>query len=136
MHAIAHHLADKFPHARQRMEQSRDVAEMVGFFSDDAVLSNLGAEHDRRGADGARYFWQAYLDRFAEIRSEFTHLHMSERAIILEWTSGGRHNDGRPLSYRGVSVLAFNSHAKINHFRAYYDSAVFLEITTTSNAPE
>ena len=136
MHAIAHHLADQLPHALQRMEQSRDVAELVALFADDAVLSNLGAGHGQHGADGARHFWQGYLERFAEIRSEFTHLHMSERAVILEWISEGRHNDGRPPSYRGVSILAFYSHAKINYFRAYYDSAVFLETTATRGVEE
>ena len=80
MFASTHHLAEQFPHALQRMEQSRDVDEPVGFFAETAVLSNLGDGHERRGPEGARQFWQAYLDRFAGIRSEFTHLHMSERA--------------------------------------------------------
>jgi len=122
MFPTAHHLADQFPHALQRMEQTRDVAELAHFFAADAVLSNPGEAHERRGEEGVRDFWQAYLQCFAEIRSEFTHLHMSGRAIILEWLSAGRHADGRPLSYRGVSILAFNPEGKITKFLTYYNT--------------
>ncbi len=132
MFTNAHHLAEHFPNALMRMEQSRDVGELVGFFADGAVLSNLGAEHETRGADGARHFWQAYMDRFGEVHSHFTHLHMAERAVILEWCSIGKHNDGRPLSYRGISILAFDPQGKISEFRAFYDSAAFV---TTLNSP-
>ena len=126
MFTTAHKLAEHFPNALLRMELSRDVEDLTGFFADDAMLSNLGAEYETRGAEGARHFWQAYLERFSEIRSEFTHLHMSERALILEWCSTGQHTDGRPLSYCGVSILAFDLQGKITRFRTYYDSAAFV----------
>lgn len=136
MFATAHQLAEQFPHALQRMERSRDVAELTGFFADDAMLSNLGAEHDRSGSEGVRHFWLSYLERFAEIRSEFTHLHMSARAVILEWCSEGRHTDGQPLSYCGVSILEFDPAGKIIEFRTYYDSAAFLEKTAVPGIQE
>ena len=126
MSTIAQHLAEQFPDALQRMEQSRDVGELTGFFSGDAVLSNLGAEHDRRGPDGVRHFWETDLERFAEIRTQFLHHHLSGQAVILEWSSEGRHAGGQPLSYSGVSILEFNPQGKIAGFRAYYDSAAFV----------
>ena len=135
MFTISHHLAEHFPHALRRLEQSRDVGELVGFFADDARLSNLGVEHDARGPAGAHHFWQSYLHRFARIRSEFRHLHMSERAFILERRSEGRHADGLPLCYSGVSILAFDPQGKITDFRAYYDSALLVEKATAPTAP-
>ena len=126
MSTIAQHLAEQFPDALQRMEQSRDISEVTGFFAEDAVLSNLGAEHDRRGPDGVRHFWETYLERFAEIRTQFLHHHLSGQAVILEWCSEGRHAGGQPLSYCGVSILVFDPQGKISGFRAYYDSAAFV----------
>ena len=117
MFTISHHLAEHFPHALRRLEQSRDVGELVGFFADDARLSNLGVEHDARGPGGAHHFWQSYLDRFARMRSE------------------GRHADGLPLCYSGVSILAFDPQGKITDFRAYYDSALLVEKATAPTAP-
>ena len=126
MSTIAQRLAEQFPGALQRMEQSRDIGELTGFFAEDAVLSNLGAEHDRHGPEGVRHFWQSYLERFAEIRTQFLHHHVSGQAVILEWCSEGRLNGGHPLSYSGVSILAFDPQGKIAGFRAYYDLAAFV----------
>ena len=135
MFTVAHHLAETFPHALQSMERLRDVKELLGFFADDAVLSNLGAAHDLHGTAGVSQFWRSYLDRFSEIRSEFTHLHMSSRAVVLEWCSEGRLTDGQPISYAGVSILAFNPEGKISEFRTYYDSAAFVGKAASSSAP-
>lgn len=129
--SIAHHLADQFPHALQRMEKTRDVSELLTFFSDDAVLSRSGGGHKQSGQAGVQKFWQEYLHCFAEVHSEFTHLHMSARALILEWVSVGRHADGQPLSYCGVSILAFNPDGQITEFRTYYDST---SLTGTNRA--
>lgn len=129
MHNTAHQLAEQFPHALQRMEQSRDVEELVAFFTADAKFSKLGATNGQQESEGASQFWQTYLKQFSEIHSEFTHLHMSERAVVLEWVSEGAHADGRAISYRGVSILVFDTSAKITNFRTYYDSAAFMEKT-------
>ena len=127
---IAHHSAEHFPLALRRMEQSRDVERIFGFFAEDAVLSHPGAGHDQRGTEGVRNFWQTYLERFEVIRSEFTHLPNSGRALILEWCSEGRHTDGKPLVYSGASILEFDPPGKIAAFRTYYDSAAFVEKIT------
>lgn len=126
MTADAQQIAEQFPRALQRMEQSRDPAELAGFFAEDAQLSNLGAAHDLRGAEGVQQFWRSYLDRFSEIRSEFSNAIVAERAVMLEWHSDGTQPDGQPISYRGVSILVLGEGGKVSEFRTYYDSAAFV----------
>ena len=47
MFTTAHQLAEQFPHALQRMERRRDVGELTGFFSQNAVLSKTRAGPDQ-----------------------------------------------------------------------------------------
>lgn len=52
-----------------------------------------------------------------------------ENSVALEWTSQGSLRTGRPISYRGVSVLE-GDETEIRSFRTYYGSAAFLSDTT------
>ena len=44
--------------------------------------------------------------------------------FTLEWTSDATLTDGRPLQYRGVTVIVLDGD-KITKLRTYYDSAQF-----------
>lgn len=126
MAADPHQIAKDFQSALQRMEQSRNVEDLAGFFSDDAELSNLGAAQGLRGAEGVRQFWQNYLQPFREIRSEFYNSFAGDGTAALEWRSEGALTSGQPISYRGVSVLVLDAAGKVREFRAYYDSVAFV----------
>jgi ketosteroid isomerase-like protein len=121
-----HQIAQQFQAALQRMEQTRNVEDITGFFSDDAELSNLGAAHGLRGAEGVRQFWRNYLQPFSDVRSEFYNSFAGDGTTALEWRSEGTLTTGQPISYRGVSVLVLNDAGKVREFRTYYDSAAFV----------
>ena len=114
-------LPARFKEALQQTEQSRDPSAVASLFKNGASLTNLGGDH---GNDATK-FWQIYLDQFSEIRSEFTGEITSDSSAALEWQSRGKLSDGRPVDYRGVSLIEFDNDA-VTSFRTYYDSAEFV----------
>ena len=114
-------LPARFKQALQEAEKTRDAKQMTGLFEKGAKLTNLGGDH---GTD-ALEFWQKYLEQFREIRSEFTSEVVNENGAALEWNSRGTTADGKPVEYRGISVLEFEGE-RATAFRTYYDSAAFL----------
>ena len=111
----------RFKKALQETEAKREAGPVAGLFAAGAALSNLGGDH---GTD-PRAFWQIYLDQFREIRSEFSGEIVTERSAALEWSSRGTTAEGKPVEYRGVSLIEFNADA-VTSFRTYYDSAAFV----------
>ena len=118
-------LPAQFKQALQQTEQSRDATAVARLFREGAHLTNLGGDH---GTDATK-FWQLYLEQFSEIASEFTGEIVSDRTAALEWQSRGKLADGRPVEYRGVSVIEFD-HDGVTSFRTYYDSAAFVRNRT------
>lgn len=118
---MSEHIIARFKNALQQTETERDAAPVAQLFAEGAPLSNLGGDqtHD------ATEFWSKYLEQFEEIRSDFTKEIASESGAALEWSSRGRTKDGRPIDYRGVSLLEFDGE-KLTSFRTYYDSAAFV----------
>ncbi|UMG92124.1 nuclear transport factor 2 family protein [Nocardioides sp. TF02-7] len=100
---------------------------LLGLFADDAEL--LRPEVAARGSstsDPAAY-WQAYLDQFDEISTDFDTVREAPRAAWLEWHSTGRLSTGRDVSYSGVSLLDLDDDGRVTRFATYYDTAAFLE---------
>lgn len=111
-----------FIDALHRLEQSGDVEPMVAQFAADAELVNL-ARHDA-GNDGARTFWQRYRQQFGEIESRFSRIIETGSDAVLVWRSRGSLSQGRPIDYRGVSLLSLRD-GKVARFETVYDSAAF-----------
>ena len=59
------------------------------------------------------------------MRSEFTDTRRAHGFAALEWKSDGALPDGKPVRYRGVSLIDFDGE-RVRRFRTYYDTAVFL----------
>ncbi|MBY0459272.1 MAG: nuclear transport factor 2 family protein [Gemmataceae bacterium] len=117
--------AESFIRALQQSEQTRDVEPLVEQFDDQAEVENLTAQSPARGRDGAREFWTKYLDSFQNVKSRFTHVFEADSVAVLEWISEGALPDGKPIRYRGVSVLELAG-GRVRRFRTYYDSAAFV----------
>ena len=126
-------MAQTFADALQRTEEGRDPAPLVELFAEDADLRNLAFAEE--GIEGARGFWQTYLDQFDRIRSEFSHLIEQDGQAALVWTSEGALKGGRPIAYRGVSVIEF-ADGKVHHFETVYDSAAFVRPAAEGEATE
>jgi len=107
-------MATRFQQALQQAEKSRDPSIIAGLFHEGARLTNLGGDH---GTDATK-FWQIYLEQFSGIRSEFVAEVTSEGSAALEWRSRGKLADGRPVDYRGLSLIDFNEDG-VTSFRAY-----------------
>ena len=122
-------MAQSFADALRQVEDSQDPQPLIQLFAEDAELRNLAIAE--RGIEGARRFWQTYLDQFDRIRSEFSHLIEQEGQAALVWSSEGALKGGHPITYRGVSVIEF-ADGKVQRFETTYDSAAFLRPETTA----
>jgi ketosteroid isomerase-like protein len=118
-------LMERFMQTLQQIESTKEVDPLVDLFSEDADLSNLAMHEPVQGKAAIRQFWQNYLSVFDSIHSRFTHTSEGESTITLEWISDGTLSSGEPFSYRGVSILETQGES-VQHFRTYYDSAIFL----------
>lgn len=118
--------AQQFADALQDFERTRDLDPFLEVFSDEVHLVRPEGRGDEQGKDGARRFWQAYLDQFDEIGSTFSRVTQSGALGELEWTGEGRLRTGRPVSYRGVSLLELDDAGLVRRFATYYDTAAFL----------
>ena len=79
--------------------------------------------------NGAFSFWQEYRAQFDSISTTFYDVVEGDDRVALEWTSDATLTDGRPLQYRGVTIVDLDGD-EISKLRTYYDSAQF----TTSSA--
>lgn len=129
-------MAQTFADTLQRIEETRDPEPLVALFADAAELHNLA--FGEAGLEGARRFWQTYLDQFDSIRSEFSHLIEHDGQAALVWTSTGALKGGHPITYRGVSILEVEGD-KVRRFETVYDSAAFVrpaDVMAGASAPE
>jgi ketosteroid isomerase-like protein len=120
--------ARTFASALQTFEKDGDAAAFAELFTDDAVTQRLDARGERRGE--VEQFWQEYRAQFDSISTTFYDVVEGGDRVALEWTSDATLADGRPLQYRGVTIIDLDGDDKINKLRTYYDSAQF----TTSTA--
>jgi len=117
--------AQDFADALQRLEQDRDLDAFLSRFAADVTLVRPEPGGEEHGPDGARRFWQAYLDQFETIGSSFGRLVDAEQYGELEWVSQGRLGTGRDISYAGVSLLEHDGEGAVVRFATYYDTSAF-----------
>ncbi|MGC4032115.1 MAG: nuclear transport factor 2 family protein [Tepidisphaeraceae bacterium] len=115
---------DAFKEALQQTEQTRDPSALVHLFADCATIDTPAREGKLCGPESIGHFWQEYLAAFQTIRSTFTREHTIGDTSILEWVGDGVLANGRPVHYRGVSIITFRGY-KVHSFTTYYDSAAF-----------
>ena len=117
--------ADIFKKTLQQLEESGDVTPLVALFGDEAFIDSPARDHKLTGRDEIHKFWSEYVDAFETVRSTFTTDHTIGDTSILEWVSEGTLPTGRPIKYRGVSIITFRGY-KVSTFTTYYDSAAFV----------
>lgn len=118
----------RFCDALHEFERSGDEGPLVGLFSGDAVLSRPEADLSAGGSTDPQEFWAAYRAQFSDISTAFGRTHDAGDLGVLEWESEGRLAAGRPIRYRGVSLLDFEDGGdRVVRFATYYDTAAFLE---------
>ena len=113
--------ARTFAEALQEFERTADPTDLVALFTDDATLTRLDARGERGDAEG---FWREYRDQFDELSTTFEHAVEGADRAALEWTSSGTLATGRPVRYRGVTVVEFEGES-VSRLRTYYDTAAF-----------
>ncbi len=118
--------ASKFASALQDLESGGDVDGFVAaVFTDQVELLRPETDQQVQGIAGAQRFWKQYLSQFIDISSQFDRIVEDGDLGVLEWTSSGRLADGTDISYRGVSVLNFDSNGLVDRFSTYFDTAKF-----------
>jgi ketosteroid isomerase-like protein len=117
--------ARAFADGLQTFEKDGEAAAFAALFADDATTQRLDARGERRGE--VEQFWQEYHNQFESISTTFHNVVEGSDEFALEWTSDARLTDGRPIQYRGVTVIILDGD-KISKLRTYYDSAQFAAI--------
>ena len=121
--------ARTFATALQTFEKDGDAAAFAALFTDDAVTQRFDARGERRGE--VEQFWHEYRDQFSSISTTFYDVVEGGDRAALEWSSDAELTDGRPITYRGVTVIDLDGE-KITRLRTYYDSAQFAATTATT----
>ncbi len=128
---MSHPKADAFIAALRRAESSGDPSPLVELFGEDSECANLAKEAPETGVDGARKFWADYLKAFKKVESTFHNVIAAADHAVLEWVSSGELPNGKPISYRGASVIEYAGD-KVKRFHSYYDSAAFVAAPATT----
>ncbi len=115
-------VTEKFIEALRRLESERELEPIVSLFADDCELGNVVTAESFHGREGARQFWTSYRDTFGEMESKFRNKLVTERGAALEWVTEATGQDGRPVTYEGVSILEVEGE-RIRRFKAYFDPA-------------
>lgn len=115
----------QFADALQRLEKERDLEEFLELFAEEVELHRTETGTVERGLEGARRYWQIYLDQFETIASTFGRVHEDGELGELEWTGEGRLASGTAVSYTGCSLLVLGAEGKVRRFATYYDTAAF-----------
>ena len=117
--------ADTFKRTLQAIEQSGDPTALVALFAEEATVDAPARESKMKGPGQIKTFWTEYLAAFQKIRSTFHTEHAAGDTAVLEWTSAGTLPTGKPIQYRGVSIVTFKNDL-VATFATYYDSAAFV----------
>jgi ketosteroid isomerase-like protein len=128
--SISDDRARTFATGLQTFEKDGDAAAFAALFADDAVTQRFDARGERRGE--VEQFWQEYRAQFQSISTTFYDVVEGGDRVALEWTSDATLTDGRPLQYRGVTVLDLDGD-KIARLSTYYDSAQFAAVAATTD---
>jgi steroid delta-isomerase-like uncharacterized protein len=113
-------VADRFVEALWRLEEDRDVEELVEIHTEDCTTGNVAVPQTFDGHDGLREFWTNYRNTFDDMKSEFHNVFADgDGHAALEWTTEGSAN-GNTVSYQGVSILEIED-GKVKRFMAYFD---------------
>ena len=118
--------AQTFADALQRLESGGDLDDFTALFAEGAELRRPEQDTAEHGRDGARRFWQTYLDQFEGIASSFSRVVDAGPLGELEWTSEGSLRTGRPITYAGCSLLEHDDDGLVVRFATYYDTAAFV----------
>lgn len=128
--SISDDRARTFATGLQTFEKDGDAAAFAALFADDAVTQRFDARGERSGE--VEQFWKEYRAQFQSVSTTFYDVVEGGDRFALEWTSEGTLADGRPLHYRGVTVIDLDGDT-ISKLSTYYDSAQFTAIPATTD---
>lgn len=123
--------ARSFADALQRFENDGDVSSFARMFATDAITQRFDARGERHGE--VEQFWREYYAQFDTVATTFSAVVEGKDAFALEWSSEATLTNGRPITYRGVTVVDYDGGEKISTLRTYYDSAQFSAIPAESS---
>lgn len=112
-------------------EEIGDPKPLARLYAEDSESKNLANDEPANGVAGAEKFWGDYLKAFKSIKSHFHTVIAADDHGVLEWTSQGELPSGKPISYRGCSILQYEGD-KVKRFHTYYDSAAFVVAPATA----
>ena len=120
MISLSKEVADRFVEALRKLEEDRNVEELVAIHTEDCNVGNVAVSKTFSGHDGLREFWTSYRNTFEEMKSKFRNIFADDSGrAALEWTTEGI-SHGNTVSYDGVSILEI-ADGKVSRLRAYFD---------------
>ena len=127
-------LSARFVRALRALENELDLQPLAELYASDCELTDPLLHQPLEGAEGVRRFWRTYLDRFGEIRTEFTSLVDGQQGSALEWISSATASDGRPLEFAGVTLL-LSKDTRITCMHVYFDPRPLLAMPGKRREP-
>ncbi|MDF5714538.1 MAG: nuclear transport factor 2 family protein [Rhizonema sp. NSF051] len=113
---MASEISERFMQTLQQVEETGEVEPLVAMFTEYAKLSNLAMVEPLSGRDGARQTLAKVFVNFERIHSKFTNVVEGDGTAVLEWVSHGTLPTGKPINYRGVSLIE-TANGQVCHFR-------------------
>ncbi|WP_197321090.1 nuclear transport factor 2 family protein [Saccharomonospora sp. NB11] len=128
----AHARADRFAEALRHLEDTGDSSRLRELFAPEPELVRPQVVTGDDEAGDVTRFWDRYRSPFTEVTTEFTQVSEADDLGVLEWVSRGTLTSGRPIEYRGTSLLYFDDEGRIRRFATYFDTAAFLKPETST----
>ena len=130
---MSHPTTQTFVDTLLKAEETGDPGPLAQLYAADSECKNLSNDEPANGVEGAKKFWGDYLKAFKSIKSHFHTVVGTDDHGVLEWVSKGELPSGKPIAYRGCSILMYEG-GKVKRFHTYYDSAAFVVAPATAEA--
>jgi hypothetical protein len=127
-------LSARFVRGVRALENELDLQPLVQLYAADCKLTTPLLDEELAGTEGARRYWRMYLDRFHEIRTEFTSQLDGQQGSALEWISSATASDGRPLEFGGATLL-LSKDERIVGMHVYFDPRPLLAVAPAHKEP-
>jgi hypothetical protein len=111
----------RFVAALRRFEQDGDES-LMELFTPEATATRLDASGDRTDVAS---FWKEYRAQFRELSTTFVDSVEGDDQAALEWVTRATLTSGRPVEFRGVTVLDLQG-SGIGAVRTYFDTEALL----------
>lgn len=106
--------------------EARDIEKILGFFTDDAVYTNIPMGPPNEGIAAIREFIEGFLSMVSDIKFVVHHQVEGENGIVMNERTDTITMNGKSIALPVMGIFEFRN-GKISAWRDYFDMALFAE---------